>query len=195
MLAETRRRRLLELITSQGYATLDELVRRSRTFPRAPFAAISRHLIWPARSSAPMAGRSTPAKCGRCRPLTSAPGTAAAEKRAIGAGGGGADRRRRHRPPGRWNDDARGCSGPGRPARSGRHQQLADRAASGVEPADRADLDRRLRLPANGGGTGPAGDRHDGRRSGCERPSWAPAESWPRASTTQIRCWSKPSAR
>ena len=27
MLAETRRRRLLELITRQGYATLDELVR------------------------------------------------------------------------------------------------------------------------------------------------------------------------
>ena len=84
MLAETRRRRLLELITRQGYATLDELVQglgrfREHDPPRSGSARSGR-----ARSSGRTAGRSTPARCGRCRPSTSAPSTAAAEKRAIG---------------------------------------------------------------------------------------------------------------
>ena len=72
MLAETRRRRLLELITHQGYATLDQLVRGlgvSESTVRRDLEALD--LAGSIKRT--HGGAIYSARCARCRPLTSAP--------------------------------------------------------------------------------------------------------------------------
>ena len=100
-------------------------------------------------------------------------------------GGGGAARGRRHGPARRRHDDPRGRPGPARPAGAGRDQQPADRPAPGLEPADRPDPDRRLRLSADRRGARARWRSRRCRGSGSARRSWAPGGSWPRGSTTR----------
>ena len=157
MLAETRREYLLELITRQGsrpWTSWCEVLRVSESTVRRDLEALDlAGSVKRTHGGAVYAGevRSMPAFDER----TGNGGRGEAGDR---PGGRGPDRGRRHGPARRRHDHARGRPGAGRPARPGRDQQPADRAASGVEPADRPDPDRRVCLPADGRGARAAGD-------------------------------------
>ena len=184
MLAETRRRQLLDLIARQGFATLDELVKSlgvSESTVRRDLEALDlAGAIKRTHGGAVYSGevRAMPALDERAT-------TAAAEKRAIG------------RAAAALVEDGDtvlldGGTTTLEVARAlvGRPVQVVTNSLPiaqllAVEQGDRPDPDRRLRLPPDRRGAGPAGDRDDAGASASARRSWGPAGSWPRGSTTR----------
>ena len=161
MLAEPRRRLLLDRIARQGFATLDELVKSlgvsestvRRDLEALDLAGVVKRTHGGAVFAAAEA-RAMPAFDERTASAT-------AGEAGHRPGGRRPDRRRRHGPARRRDDHPGSRPGPARPAGPGRDQQPADRPARGLQQGDRPDPDRRLRLPPDRRGAGPAGDRDD----------------------------------
>ena len=96
MLAETRRRRSAGADHPPGLCDPGRAGARCWGSPRARSGAIWRCSTWPARSSGRTAGRSTPARCGRCRRSTSGPARRPPRSGRSACGRGLAPGRRRH---------------------------------------------------------------------------------------------------
>ena len=161
MLAETRRRLLARSDRPPGVRHPGRARQGARRSPRARSAATWRRSTWPARSSGRTAGRSTSGEVRAMPALEDRAATATAEKQAIGRATAALDRRRRHGPARRRHDDAEVAR-----ALLGRPVQVVTNSLPiaqllAVEQADRPDPDRRLRLPQDRRGAGPAGDRDD----------------------------------
>ncbi len=166
MLAEPRRRMLLDRIARQGFATLDELVKSlgvSESTIRRDLEALDLAGAVKRTHGGAVYRRFRGAGDARVRRADRQRDPREAGDR---PGGGEPHRRRRHGPPRRRDDDSRSRPSPARPTRPDRDEQPADRPARGLQQGDRPDPDRRLRLSSDRRGARAPGDLDDARHPG-----------------------------
>ena len=163
--------------------------------PRARSAVTWRRSTWPGRSSGRTAGRSSRGEVRAMPAFDERTGTAAAEKRAIGQAAAA------------LIDDGDtvlldGGTTTLEVARAllGRPVQVVTNSLpiaqlAGLQQGDRPDPDRRLRLPPDRRGPGPAGDRDDAGHPGPQGDPGGGRDRGRGGLQLEPRSWSRPSGR